>query len=86
MNTRCKPPVPVGNPLLVGARELGAFLGLSPRSVYFLVAKGRIAPVFRLGGRRMYAERNALQAWLADQMRSGQAVSDASADPVAKAN
>lgn len=74
MNTRCKPPVPVGSHLLCGAKEIGEYLGLSARATYYLVDKGRIPPVFRMGGRRIYSQRDALHTWLAEQMRSGHAI------------
>ena len=47
--------------LIVGARAIGAFVGLRPRLVYSLVEEGRI-PVFRLG-KRIVAAPSALYAW-----------------------
>ena len=48
--------------LIVGAAEIGAFLGLSERQVMHLIETGRL-PVIRLG-RRLAARPGSLDRWL----------------------
>ena len=55
--------------LLCGAREIGAQLGLDERAVYYLAEQRRL-PVFKLGGRKLYAHRGALAAFLAEQVQA----------------
>ena len=40
--------VPLANDLLVGAKPIAAFLGVSPRKVYHWAARGHI-PTFNIG-------------------------------------
>jgi len=48
--------------LLLGAKKISEFLGVSPRQVYRLADEGLI-PTFKVGG-TLSARRSSLDAWL----------------------
>lgn len=59
------PPFEPGD-LMSGAAQIGQFAGLAEHQVLNLVKAGRLPPVFRLG-RKIYARRSALAAYLLAQ-------------------
>ena len=58
-----------GGALILGARAIGAYLGLSERQVKHAVSIGAL-PVFRIG-RLIRTSKPALDAWIAESARAG---------------
>jgi excisionase family DNA binding protein len=52
-----------GEPELLRVRDVAAFLGVSLRTCYDLVARGTLPGVVR-AGRRIFVRRRALELWL----------------------
>ena len=52
----------LGQDLLKGAKEIGAFLKLKPRQVYHLAERGEV-PIHTVPGIGMCARKSALQAY-----------------------
>ena len=63
--------------LIVGATEIGAFLGLTERQVLHMVEQGRL-PVLRLG-RRIAARPFTLDRWLDERERAAACTDPANA-------
>lgn len=56
---------PIADDMLVGARPIGQFMGITERQVFHLADTNRI-PVFRLGS-RIAARKSTLRAWIEQQ-------------------